>query len=225
MGTDKLSEDLERHAPAAWRVDTWDRKIYALAASGHEYGDLYCLNATVLDVGAHIGGFTHYALRNGARRIVAIEPWRANYRLLRDNIAALHPVQDADVTLVHGAIWSSEGKISFSPHPGENTGGGTTDPRHEGEAVDAYTLDTWLEDLEHVDVLKMDCEGAELPSLWHCEQLHRVDTIVGEYHRQSDPGARTPEEMLGRLALRGFVVTAEEKTAALGKFVARRVER
>ena len=40
---------------------------------------------TVLDIGGHIGSFTNWALDQGAGKVVAYEPERDNFRMLRIN--------------------------------------------------------------------------------------------------------------------------------------------
>lgn len=58
-------------------------------------------NRDVLDVGGHIGSFTHFALRGGARSVTIVEPEPSNLRMI-----GLNHSNDPRVTIVEGAVSS-----------------------------------------------------------------------------------------------------------------------
>jgi FkbM family methyltransferase len=72
---------------------------------------------------------------------------------------------------------------------------------HEGDPVmvPSVSLDDLLAQhaLDHVDLLKIDVEGAEHATLGATRRLRDVSVIVGEFHEQPDHDWRTFEEMLG----------------------------
>ena len=159
----------------------------------------------VVDVGAHIGCFAKKLNeRNPLARIIAVECCPENMRVLEKNVGHI-------ATVVQGAVtYDREVALlnAVFPHC-VTTGGSTLISRKELQRrVDAEKLpkaasagvaaDYWadfrpiktltLEDLmeqhqlDHIDVLKLDCEGSEFSILEHTPSLDRVGIIVGEYH-------------------------------------------
>ena len=56
-----------------------------------------------------------------------------------------------------------------------------------GQEVPTIPLDDLIRDVtlggaRRIDLMKIDCEGAEYPILFTSRMLHLVDEIVGEYH-------------------------------------------
>jgi FkbM family methyltransferase len=190
--------------------------------------------ATVLDVGANVGLFAVWvALRAPAARVFAFEAARDNYRALAQNvrdarlggISAHHYAvtgrRSARVTLyrgVHGGVHSIRPEYrNWDPARGG--------PRPT-ERVRTITLERILRRfaLERVDVLKLDCEGAEHEILRAAPSpvLARIRRIVGEYH---DLGpARTGDALCALLTRRGFTTrrTAAGPGIPWGMFVAAR---
>jgi len=62
--------------------------------------------------------------------------------------------------------------------------------------------------LEHCDLLKIDCEGGEYEILLSTESrvLERVSTIVCEYHPVKD---HDPKQIIDRLSACGFKVESD----------------
>ena len=61
--------------PIIFRPKTFDEDIWKCVNVFNEYKIHKNLltDCTVLDVGAHIGGFSHFCLTNGSTRVVAVE--------------------------------------------------------------------------------------------------------------------------------------------------------
>jgi FkbM family methyltransferase len=158
---------------------------------------------TAIDIGAHIGAWTLTALKsNPDARIVACEVDPETYRVLEHNIN-----ERDGVTLVHGRAGYGTGQYALlrAPH---NTGSTLAYPMMPYETVltrglpngdVAYTPvlapgRVTLEDLmalggfDRVDVMKIDCEGAEIDLLTHADTdtLMRMDRIIGEIHTTPD---------------------------------------
>lgn len=147
----------------------------------------------VLDIGAHIGGFSLLCHRRGSRRIFAFEPNPQTFSLLERNLAPF-----AGVHVDARAVFRSDvpgTPMPLSAVPESNTGaptllfGGepfvaTHDAPSRGAAqlVPTVALDEVLARFPRVRLLKLDCEGSEFPILLTSRELARVDTIVGEYH-------------------------------------------
>ncbi len=83
--------------------------------------------------------------------------------------------------------------------------------------VESVTLDSIIEELGDVDVLKIDIEGAEHEVLAASRRLERVRCIVGETHPLPD----RPGESLFEL-LPGFEVVSSDLRGGQGPFLALR---
>jgi len=156
---------------------------------------------TVLDIGAHVGSFTvmcHQLWPNA--RIVAVEPHLESFELLVRNTSH---IPKGNLTLINAAITKESGRCTLSspvshsrvseyvPGIWENL-----QPRHSdfGLQVDALSpKDLWqiLADvgIDEVDLLKLDCEGAEYLIISEFSALglmDRIGWIRGEWHSRKD---------------------------------------
>jgi FkbM family methyltransferase len=116
---------------------------------------------TVVDLGANVGyTAAHLAALYPQSRIVAVEMDRQNLDLARSNLLG----SPAECRLVHAAVWSSDGEVSYGGEEawgfrvGELDGGNGATRR-----APARSLNSIFEEhgLDLVDYLKMDIEGAE----------------------------------------------------------------
>lgn len=176
-------------SPFHLRPGTNDGVIYDSVVTQNEYrlpGDL-APEVVVVDIGAHIGSFGHLALTRGAGTLFGFEPEPSNYACARQNLA---PFGDR-VHLYQHAVWRSDvpGRQLplFASSDRANVGGGTLIWEADGPLVDAVPFDEVVDAISErgrrrIDVMKMDCEGAEFPILLTSRLLDRVDRIVGEYH-------------------------------------------
>lgn len=132
-----------------WVLDTYVKKNFADIKS----------DDTVVDVGAHIGGFTLPASKI-AKKVVAIEPEPRNFSCLRENTRDLR-----NVIAVHKAAWKSKGvlELKLALSTTKHSLIGVSKPVDRSVKVQADSLDNILYDLgiEKVDFLKIDTEGAE----------------------------------------------------------------
>jgi len=155
--------------------------------------------ATVVDVGANIGVIAAYAARKvgSAGRVVAVEPAADNVRVLRDN---LRRNRLSGVSVVEGAAGRRRERREFYLR-GELSAVNSLFPEScyasvtQVATVDVTPLDELVDG--HVDVVKIDVEGAELdvlagmPRLLAQPGLH----LIAEWHPRLqrdagyDPGA------------------------------------
>jgi len=119
---------------------------------------------TVVDIGANLGWFTMVsaALVGQEGRVIAVEPWSENCRLLL--MSARRNGFD-HVELWPVALDTTRGWAHFSSHVGSN-GGLIGDDAAElasgrGTVVPTFTLDEMLLAEDRVDFVKIDVEGAE----------------------------------------------------------------
>jgi FkbM family methyltransferase len=161
--------------------------------------------AVVVDIGAQVGLFTLKAAAF-AKSVSSYEPGSSNFRLLKENVErnSLHNVQ-----LHQTALWSSKGKVKFT----EGGAGFVSDlggTRADYE-VETTTLDSVVAEAGHVDLLKMDIEGAEYDVFPHCEAgtLRRIEKIVAEVHVFAPDHARRLEGIVRQLKDSGFSVSLQ----------------
>jgi len=127
-----------------------------------EYKKLYpfCKDKTILDMGANIGIFTHYALENGAKKVICYEPEEINYSiLLNQNFkqVELHNVaitQSDSFIMLYSTPIKEGKKISTDNHSIKQIRGRTA------KQVESLNFRKQL-DLHQPDILKVDIEGAE----------------------------------------------------------------
>lgn len=164
--------------------EIWLNRAYSPPGYEIQRGD------TVIDVGANIGAFTVFAATSAPDvKVYAFEPFASNVAWFRKN------VEDSglsNVQIFQQAVAGSSGPRPFFIEP-ENcmfhslycdraVDGSVR--RHE--MIECTTLDEIFaaHRVECCQVLKLDCEGAELEILENSspETLKRVGKIVGEYH-------------------------------------------
>jgi len=170
------------------RSNTVDSHEAVTVLSGQEYP--YQLlksnllpSATVFDVGAHVGSFSLYCKNiRPDLRLYCFEPALDNFKILRENIAINN---FSDIKLFQLAVAGRTGRKYLA------TGGLKSNAyalSQAGSPVDSIDLDTFIEseNIEAINLIKMDCEGAEFEILANFKSLKKVRSIILEYHRQSN---------------------------------------
>lgn len=166
---------------------------------------------TVLDAGSLYGVYTvTAAMRVGdSGRVIAMEPSREAYAVLTRNIALNNLT---NVTLIQLALGLRSGRTLLYHHrdPGQNSF--AWDAASTGvEEVGVTTLDGLLArlNIQRLDVLKLDVEGAELPAIQGgAESLRRFcPVIIAEIHpERSRRLGCEPEDFLGYLLAHRYTV-------------------
>lgn len=143
----------------------------------------------VVDIGANIGIFSLFAAHSGAKKIFAIEPNSESFAVLNDNIisnglqSVVKPIKSA-VSDIHGEKVLIP--VKSSPYNAvKETILNEEDPTNNYETVSTTTLETIISenDIEIIDLLKIDCEGHEfriVPSL-SPSLLEKIREIKMEY--------------------------------------------
>jgi FkbM family methyltransferase len=206
--------------PSHWnfRPGTWDRDIYDCVVRDNEYRlpASFGPNDVIVDIGAHIGSFSHACLIRGAGKVVSVEPNPGNFALLMGNLAAKY---SSRIRPIHAALCHWEDQVFVSDGPGPNTGGGgMCDQDYPGaNLVPALHLDLILRLANGpIRLLKLDCEGAEWNAFLFGEsRLDNVQEIVAELHGGNEWEAKT-EQLNRHLGSIGFDVAIELKHAEHG---------
>ena len=138
---------------------------------------------TVVDVGANIGAFSVWAagMMGASGRLLAIEPNPVSFRELRRSLDELA----VDATAFAVACGDVEGEVTLHFQPGYTVSSSLTsfDAATESATVPMRRLDALLGEtgISHVDLLKIDVEGAEELVLRGAgEALSRISRVVLE---------------------------------------------
>ena len=116
----------------------------------------------IIDGGANIGLSTlFFKNKFPGSRIICIEPDVKNFEMLQENVGHFE-----DVTLINGALWHSKSMVSVSDKYNMGDWGMVTEEINGGgpeESVETITIDELCEqnNIEHIDILKLDIETAE----------------------------------------------------------------
>ncbi len=119
----------------------------------------------VVDVGAHIGIFTLEAARllGGRGKVYSFEPTPETFAVLRDNVQVNGFLESGVVVLHQAAVLDRDGLATLGMYP-DNSGHNTLFPESDCPTrveVTTVSLDQALAGETHVDVVKIDAEGAE----------------------------------------------------------------
>ena len=123
-----------------------------------DYKFLNVDNETVIDVGANIGDSAIYFALNGAKKVIALEPYPYSFNLANRNVRENNLENRIEVL---NAGYGKDGEISIDEN--EKSGLGTKlKTSGEGEKIKIYSLESLVKkfNLDRA-VLKMDCEGCE----------------------------------------------------------------
>lgn len=141
----------------------------------------------IIDIGAHIGLFSIYASTiNSLTPIYAYEPEEENYKTLKENI------EQNKIKNIHPknlAISAKEGQIDlYINEDSHNHSIIKTDEKHPKRKVQSTTLQRITEKLQTIDLVKMDCEGAEFEIIASTpkEIFKKIKTIYIEYHEYKE---------------------------------------
>lgn len=164
-------------------------------------------DSVVIDAGANIGIFTLYAgIRAMNGRVYSIEPERTNFLLLKENIEANNL---SNVHLINAALSDVSGNIKlFTSNPGSNSIIQPFRSNANFQLCKSITMEDLLQSLsiDHVDILKMDVEGAEYGIFTKSSWLSKVKNIVMEVH----PALGDRKNLITTLRNAGFHIFERE---------------
>jgi FkbM family methyltransferase len=152
----------QTHHPVHLRIDTSDwcayRDVLVFQSKSYDPEIRGFSPKTIVDIGAHIGmASIDFALKYPSARIIALEPENANFQVLLRNIAPYKTI-----TPFQAALWRTDGEVHLGPSKAHPKGAfHVVENGHE--PVRAITMDTLMREtnVESIDLLKVDIEGAE----------------------------------------------------------------
>ncbi len=166
----------------------------------------------ILDCGANIGAASLFFKRRYPNaRVTAYEADPALCAMTKRN---LERNGAADVEVVHAALWTSTGEVTFLAE-GSDSGmiGGLAGAAENVAATTLQVPSLRLRDVlasDRVDLLKLDIEGAEDAVLRDCESvLDRVHAIVMDLH-EFDPNDRQAPRVFDCLTRAGFTYSVDD---------------
>jgi FkbM family methyltransferase len=183
--------------PVILRLKTSDLDTYGKIFGEEEYRLEVCKKPKViLDAGANIGlSAVYFANQFPQATIIAVEPEQSNFSLLRANTAS-YP----NIIPIRAALWNKNELISLIAPPRskewEKWGFQTQSLEEKNtkeicDKIPAITVEKIMRDyqIEFVDILKIDVEGAEKEVfensfLW----IDKIGIIVIELHEHLKPG-------------------------------------
>lgn len=154
-------------------IDT--RRIYARLFEGRK-------NLTFLDIGANVGLVSIYAY-DACRRIVAVEPDPQTFVVLKAMVCNLPKIEPFEC-----ALTPQDGQVDFFQNDINCTASSTVNTFGRKLTVRGCSLASILSinQLEHVDVCKVDCEGGEGDSLT-LPQIQAAKSIVAAWWIETHP--------------------------------------
>ncbi len=172
-----------------------------------EYKFLDVKDKIVIDIGANIGDSAIYFALNGAKKVIALEPYPATFAYLLSNIRD-NNLQEKVIPLNAG--YGKDGEVTVNPGI-NNTGGLLLTESINGVKIKTYSLKSLVEQFSIENaILKMDCEGCEYNLLNEKnETLQKFIQIQIEFHY----GYKNLESKLKEA---GFSVTHSKPTKSGG---------
>ena len=174
---------------------------------------------TVLDVGGCYGEFALYALKcvGPSGRVIMIEPDARNIEVARRTFELNG--NPPNLEIVQGGLWNKPGKLLFNTGQGPvssvvGIGGGTGDGAAAETRDDGDTVEVEVEslaslaqrlNLDRIDFVKMDVEGAELEIISAAGELppkHKPRYAIASYHVVN--GRQTAEVLPAEFAKMGY---------------------
>ncbi|MCM8800643.1 MAG: FkbM family methyltransferase [Candidatus Omnitrophica bacterium] len=168
----------------------------------------YLKDSFVLDIGAYIGDTAVLFCNKGARKVYAYEPHPLFFEVCKKNID-LNNLNNS-IEVFNFGVGDKEGIVEIKEDSFYGPGG-TFGYKQTNQAktislriVSFFKL---IENMERIDILKMDCEGAEFPAIFSCptETLKKIKIILIEYHKD-------PAPLIEHLNNSGFKVKIENWT-------------
>ena len=184
--------------PVALRVPSSDVPVYREVFELKEYEFPEVIDPQIiLDAGANAGiAAVYFASRYPEARVLAVEPESENFEYLVRQVAPYK-----NITPLRCALWSHNEDV-FLVDPGRGKWGFETSASDDAirnvagpvTKVPGRTVESLLEahSLSHLDLLKLDIEGAEVDVLNYSSQwIGKVKYVIAELHENKKKGCQS----------------------------------
>jgi FkbM family methyltransferase len=203
----------------------WERDVYGVR-------ELTEAPAVVVDIGAHIGAFALLARMTWPEsRVIACEADPDNVRLLEQNVNGHTGLEIVPAAVLGEERTEVEFRAVLDKVWGNSGGGSCVRPEPGTQTIRAPAISVrrlWAEKgITACDLLKLDCEGCEVPLLRvlaESGQLRTVRCITGEWHTSDDRAEsreRVRRELRTILAATHEVTFSPDRPGREGYFTAR----
>lgn len=154
----------------------------------------------IIDAGANIGVFSRIIREiNKDAFIVAIEPEKDNYQILKDNLT----YDNCDC--IQKGLWNKKCNLIINPSETGEWGFTVSETKKKGD-IEAIGISDILEkyNFKHIDILKIDIEGSEYEVFDEtCEEwIEKVTMFIIEFHDGKKEGCS--KRILEKMKKHGF---------------------
>ena len=155
--------------------DVLQRKVYMCTNTDYDVH-------TIIDAGANIGcASVYFSQRYPNTKIYALEPEKENYKLLLKNTSK-YP----NIIPINAGLWGSDCDLKVVDNNNGCWGYEVAETGKEIDNVKCYSLNSLIKkfNIEKIDILKIDIEGAEKNVFDHSENIDfsKIDIISIELH-------------------------------------------
>ena len=161
----------------------------------------------VVDIGGNLGLFSYYALCKGAKQVYCFEPSPQSYNCIIENFNL------DNLVVEEAAVGAKDGEVTFNINPESSINSSMFASNENSQTITcgSINLNTYIKtnNIEKIDYLKIDCEGAEyeiIESLDEQYLTNNIDKICLEYHLNKNGEINT---ILNKLKKCGFNVNFE----------------
>jgi FkbM family methyltransferase len=205
----------------AVRENVWDARIVREMFLDRPYVKGLDLppSPTVIDIGGYIGDFSLYASQYLGARVFVYEPTAENFELLQRNVD-LNDAADR-ISAFNQAV-GEDGRLTLNVQVDaqEVHSSAYWYPEADHRSVESVSLASAMaaNGLEHVDLVKIDCEGGEYDIVAGASDgtLARIGNLVAETHDVGPETAIKRRWLHGRLHEAGFAVSEVTMTSRTG---------
>jgi FkbM family methyltransferase len=161
----------------------------------------------VMDIGGNIGLFSYDAICKGASKVYCFEPSSKNYNVI-NNIFKFD-----NLVVEESAVSSKDGYVDFYDCESNSIGSSMYDELEGSKKITckSVNLNSYIlnNNIEKIDYLKVDCEGAEyeiIESLDEDYLTNNIKKICLEYHLNKDGKINS---IINKLKKCGFTINFE----------------
>lgn len=140
----------------------------------------------VMDIGANIGMFAMYAINSGAKKVYSFEPNKESFATIQKTISA-NKLEDK-LLAFNLAVSSISGEVLYIPKESSPLNISQKEITNNSlyDAIPTVSINDFMNqnNLDRIDLLKIDCEGAEyeiLPALSE-KSIQGIKEIKLEFH-------------------------------------------